>query len=40
VLEFIERTGVDEVMIVSAIYEHAARLRSYELVADELLTQS
>jgi luciferase family oxidoreductase group 1 len=40
VLEFVERTGVDEVMIVSAIYEHAARLRSYELVADELLTQS
>ena len=32
--EFIERTGVDELMVVSAIYDHAARLRSYELLAD------
>ena len=30
--EFIERTGVDELMVVSAIYDHAARLRSYELL--------
>ena len=35
--EFIERTQVDEVMIVSAIYDHMARLRSYALVAQELL---
>jgi len=35
--EFIERTRVDEVMIVSAIYDHAARLRSYEIVANEFL---
>ena len=32
--EFVERTGVDEVMAVSAIYDHAARLRSYELLAE------
>jgi hypothetical protein len=25
------------VMIVSAIYDHAARLRSYEIVANEFL---
>jgi luciferase family oxidoreductase group 1 len=32
--EFVERTGVDEVMAASAVYDHAARLRSYELLAD------
>jgi len=32
--EFIERTGVDEIIIASAIYDHAARLRSYEIVAE------
>jgi luciferase family oxidoreductase group 1 len=32
--EFVERTGVDELMVVSAIYDHAARLRSYELLAE------
>ncbi|MBP0573532.1 LLM class flavin-dependent oxidoreductase, partial [Mycobacterium tuberculosis] len=26
-------TGADELMIVSDIYDHAARLRSYELIA-------
>ena len=31
--EFVERTGADEVMITSHIYVHAARLRSYEIVA-------
>ncbi len=31
---FIERTGVDEVIVASAIYDHAARLRSYEIVAE------
>jgi luciferase family oxidoreductase group 1 len=30
---FIQQTGVDEVFVVSAIYQHAARLRSYEIVA-------
>jgi luciferase family oxidoreductase group 1 len=32
--EFIAMTGVDELMVVSAIYEHAARLRSYEILAE------
>ncbi|MBX3499017.1 MAG: LLM class flavin-dependent oxidoreductase [Alphaproteobacteria bacterium] len=30
---FIEETGVDEVMIASQIFDHRARLRSYEIVA-------
>jgi luciferase family oxidoreductase group 1 len=30
---FIARTGIDEVMAVGQIYEHAARLRSYEILA-------
>ena len=29
----IEQTAADELMVVSAIYDHAARLRSYELLA-------
>jgi len=36
--EFLERTQVDELMIVSAIYDHAARLHSYEIVATEWLS--
>ena len=32
--EFVALTGVDELMIVSAIYDHEARKRSYELVAE------
>jgi luciferase family oxidoreductase group 1 len=31
--DFIERTQADEVMVTSQIYDHAARLRSYELLA-------
>jgi luciferase family oxidoreductase group 1 len=31
--EFVERTGADEVMIASHIYDHAALLRSYQIVA-------
>jgi luciferase family oxidoreductase group 1 len=30
---FVERTGADELMIVSQIYDHEARLRSYEIAA-------
>jgi luciferase family oxidoreductase group 1 len=37
-LRFIKQTGVDEVIVASAIYDHAARLRSYEIVA-EILTR-
>ncbi len=31
---FISETGVDEIMITSHIYDHAARLRSYEILAE------
>ncbi|MEY4884087.1 MAG: hypothetical protein RIS34_1941 [Pseudomonadota bacterium] len=31
---FIARTGADELMITSQIFDHAARLRSYEITAD------
>ena len=30
---FLDRTQVDEIMAVSHIYEHAARLRSYEILS-------
>ena len=29
----VARTGADELMLTSQIYDHAARLRSYELAA-------
>ena len=32
--EFIQETGVDEIIVASAIYDHAARLRSYELLSE------
>jgi len=31
---FVERTQADELIVVSHIYDHAARLRSYEVLAD------
>ncbi len=31
--QFVELTGVDEVMVVSAIFDHDARLRSYDILA-------
>ena len=33
-MEFIERTGADELMVASAIWDHGARLRSYEILAE------
>ena len=36
-LAFAERTGADELMLTSQIYDHVARLRSFEIVASELL---
>ena len=33
---FISATAVDEVMLVSAIYDHDARLRSFEIAADAM----
>ncbi len=35
---FVARTGADELMLASQIYDHAARLRSYELAAGPLST--
>ena len=35
--EFIERTGADELIVVSHIYDHGARVRSYEIAADALM---
>ncbi len=32
--DFVERTKVDEIMVAAAIYDHAARLRSYEIAAE------
>jgi luciferase family oxidoreductase group 1 len=32
--EFIERTNADELILVSHIYDHAARLRSYQIAAE------
>ena len=34
---FAERTGADELMLTSQIFDHRARLRSYEIVAAEML---
>ena len=31
---FVERTGVDELIVATAVYDHQARLRSYEMLAD------
>jgi hypothetical protein len=33
--EFIEPTGVDELIVVSALYDHTARLQSYELLVEQ-----
>ena len=32
--EFVDRTGADEIIVASQVFDHAARLRSYEVVAD------
>jgi luciferase family oxidoreductase group 1 len=33
---FVERTGADEMMITSQIFDHGARVRSYEIVAEAM----
>jgi luciferase family oxidoreductase group 1 len=35
-LDFIARTGADELMITSQIYSHTARVRSYDIVGELL----
>jgi alkanesulfonate monooxygenase SsuD/methylene tetrahydromethanopterin reductase-like flavin-dependent oxidoreductase (luciferase family) len=36
VQEFVQGTGVDELIVASAIYDHSARTRSDEIVVEEL----
>ena len=31
---FLAETGADEIMVASAIHDHAARVRSYEILAE------
>jgi luciferase family oxidoreductase group 1 len=38
--DFVARTGADELMIVSQIYDHSARLRSFEIAASVALPNS
>ncbi len=38
--DFVDRTNADELIIVSHIYDHAARLRSYEIAAAIMSEQS
>jgi alkanesulfonate monooxygenase SsuD/methylene tetrahydromethanopterin reductase-like flavin-dependent oxidoreductase (luciferase family) len=35
-LEFIERTGADELIVTSQIYDHDARLNSYRLLMESV----
>jgi luciferase family oxidoreductase group 1 len=34
--QFVEETGVDELIVALVIYDHAARLRSYEILAEKM----
>jgi luciferase family oxidoreductase group 1 len=38
--EFVGRTGIDEMMATAAIFDHVARLRSFELLAGAAIEQS
>jgi alkanesulfonate monooxygenase SsuD/methylene tetrahydromethanopterin reductase-like flavin-dependent oxidoreductase (luciferase family) len=38
--EFLKRTGVDEIIVSTATYDHAARLRSYEILAELLIEKA
>jgi luciferase family oxidoreductase group 1 len=35
---FVRRTGVDELMVTAAIFDHEARLRSFEIIAETART--
>ena len=37
---FMVETGVDELMVACAVYDHAARRHSYELLADVMRPQA
>jgi alkanesulfonate monooxygenase SsuD/methylene tetrahydromethanopterin reductase-like flavin-dependent oxidoreductase (luciferase family) len=32
--DFMAETGVDELMVATAVYDHGARLKSYQLLAE------
>jgi hypothetical protein len=34
--EFVNRTGADELMLTSQIFDHGARIRSFEIAAQVL----
>ena len=34
IADFLEKTGIDELMVAGQIYDHAARLRSFEIVSE------
>lgn len=34
--DFLELTGVEELIVASAIFDHAARLHSYEILMDAM----
>jgi luciferase family oxidoreductase group 1 len=36
---FLERTGADELMLTSQVFEHSARLRSYEIAAEVMAAE-
>jgi alkanesulfonate monooxygenase SsuD/methylene tetrahydromethanopterin reductase-like flavin-dependent oxidoreductase (luciferase family) len=36
---FVELTEVDELIVMGQTYDHAARLRSFEIVAESMLTK-
>jgi alkanesulfonate monooxygenase SsuD/methylene tetrahydromethanopterin reductase-like flavin-dependent oxidoreductase (luciferase family) len=38
IANLVERTGADELMIVSDVYDHPTRKRSYELIAAAVRT--
>lgn len=39
VQEFIQRTGADEIMVAGHIYDHKARIRSYEILGQAMIEQ-
>ncbi len=39
-LDFIEKTGADELIIAGQIFDHQARVRSYEMIADVMMDRS
>jgi luciferase family oxidoreductase group 1 len=40
IADFVRDTGVDELMVTAMIFDHAARLRSFEIVADVMNSRS